>query len=80
LAHGPRSRFLLFMQCEGYGFKSILSKWWTICCWPILTVAMVPAQDGAVCELGVVQGAQTSNRRAPILARDHAPSAKGNRP
>jgi hypothetical protein len=41
---------------------------------------MVSAQAADVRELGVVQDAQTRNRRAPIQAKEHAASATGTRP
>jgi hypothetical protein len=50
-----------------------------MCCWPIVTVATVPTQGTDVRELGVVQDAQTRNRRAPIQ-NQHVASATGARP
>ena len=49
-----------------------------MCFWSLLTVAIVPAQATEVRELGVVHGAQTRNRRAPIQ-KQHAASATGTR-
>ena len=51
-----------------------------MCFWPLLTVAIVRAQAAVVRELGVVQGAQTRNRRAPIETKKHAAAARDRQP
>jgi len=46
----------------------------------ILVVATVRAQTSVVRKLGVVQGAQTRNRRAPIETKKHAAWGRDRQP
>ena len=51
-----------------------------MCFSPFLTVAIVRAQAAVVREFGIVHGAQTRNRRAPIETKKHAAWARDREP
>ena len=51
-----------------------------MCFWSLLTVAIVRAQAAVMREFGVVHGAQTRNRHAPIETKKHAAAARDRQP